>query len=187
MTATTGKPRHGRVLRWMYRSGHPNRLAATMNRVEAVMGSVGLGPERMVTLEVRGRRTGRLISLPLVVAEHQGTRYVVAMLGNGAGWVANVRAAGGRATIRHGHRQAMHLEEVDISLRAPILRRYLELAPGARAHIPVDRRAPLEAFERIAADYPVFRLRPDSTRADGRGEAPPARSAVSPEDALSAR
>ncbi len=129
-----------------------------MNRAEAVMGSAGWGPERMVTLEVRGRRTGRVISLPVVAADHEGERYLVAMLGNGAGWVANVRAAGGRAVLRHGHRDEVLLEEVDAGLRAPILRRYLALAPGARAHIPVDHRAPLEAFERIAADYPVFRV-----------------------------
>ena len=39
-----------------------------------------------------------------------------------------------------------------------ILRRYLALAPGARAHIPIDRHAPLEQFERIAPQIPVFRI-----------------------------
>ena len=34
----------------------------------------------------------------------------------------------------------------------------LELAPGARAHIPVDQRAPLAAFADVAAQYPVFRI-----------------------------
>ena len=42
--------------------------------------------------------------------------------------------------------------------RAAILRRYLELAPGARPFFPVDRRAPLAEFERIVNDYPVFRV-----------------------------
>lgn len=42
--------------------------------------------------------------------------------------------------------------------RPPILRRYLDLAPGARPHVPVDRRAPLEDFAAIAEDYPVFRI-----------------------------
>jgi hypothetical protein len=73
----------------------------------------------------------------------------------------NVRAAGGRAVLRHGRREAVRLEEVDPGARAPILRRYLALAPGARAHIPVDRRAPLEEFDRIAAQIPVFRITAD--------------------------
>ncbi|HSO97496.1 MAG TPA: hypothetical protein VLP43_00960, partial [Solirubrobacteraceae bacterium] len=73
-----------------------------------------------------------------------------------------VRASGGHAVLRHGHREAMRLEEVDSASRAPILKRYLQLAPGARAHIPVDPQAPLADFETVAPRYPVFRVRPDS-------------------------
>jgi hypothetical protein len=47
----------GAVLRWMYRGGRPNRVAALLNRVSAIVGSAGLWPNRLVTLEVRGRRT----------------------------------------------------------------------------------------------------------------------------------
>jgi len=143
----------------MYRGGHPNRVAALLNRGLAMIGSAGLWPNRLVALEVRGRRTGRLISFPLMMADYQGERYLVAMLGEGANWAANVRAAGGLAVLRHGRREAVRLEEVDPRARAPILRRYLQVAPGARPHVPVDRRAPLAEFEQIAARYPVFRIR----------------------------
>ena len=57
-----------------------------------------------------------------------------------------------------GRREAVVLQEVDVDQRAPILRCYLQRASGARAHIPVDQRAPVEEFERIAARYPVFRI-----------------------------
>jgi hypothetical protein len=60
-------------------------------------------------------------------------------LAKNANWVRNLKAADGRAVLRHGRREGVHLEEVDPSVRAPILRRYLQVAPGARAHIPVDR------------------------------------------------
>jgi deazaflavin-dependent oxidoreductase (nitroreductase family) len=146
----------------MYRGGHPHGLAALTNRWTAIAASAGLPPKRQVTLEVRGRRTGRLLSFPVVVADFDGERYLVAMLGEKANWVRNIRAARGRVVLRHGRRQSVVLEEVDPHERAPILRRYLELAPGARAHIPVDRRAPLAEFERIAAQYPTFRVRADS-------------------------
>ena len=145
--------------RWMFRGGRPNRVAALLNRGTAVAAAVGLAPKRLVTLEVRGRRTGRVLSLPLVVADTQGERYLVAMLGKDANWVRNVRAAGGRAVLRHGRRENVRLEEVDPSRRAAILQRYLQLAPGARAHFRVDRRAPLTEFDRIAGQYPVFRIR----------------------------
>ena len=154
-----------RLDRWMYRGGRPNRLARLLNRISAIQYSARiLAPSQGVTLEVRGRRTGRLISFPLVVADYQGERYLVAMLGQDANWVRNLRAAGGRAVLRHGRREAVRLEAVDPSARAPILRRYLALAPGARAHIPVDRRAPLEQLEQIAAQIPIFHItaaRPD--------------------------
>jgi hypothetical protein len=52
----------------------------------------------------------------------------------------------------------VHLEEVEAGARAPILRRYLAVAPGARPHIPVNRHAPLQEFEQIAKDFPVFRV-----------------------------
>src|SRR5437773_143751 len=129
------------VNRWLYRGGRPNRIAAALNGLQARLSSAGLGPARMAALEVRGRRSGRLRSFPVVVVDYQGERYLVAMLGEGTNWVANVRAAGGEAVLRHGRPETVRLEEVDPGARAPILKRYVELAPGGRPHIPVDRRA----------------------------------------------
>jgi hypothetical protein len=96
----------------------------------------------------------------VVIADWQGERYLVSMLGETASWVRNVRAAGGRAVIRHGKRETVLLEDVAVESRPPILRRYLALAPGARPHISVDRHAPLEEFEAIAPQIPVFRIAP---------------------------
>ena len=147
--------------RWMYQGGHPNRVAALLNRAWAIVASAGLGPNRLVTIEVPGHRSGRLRSFPLIVAEYRGERYLVAMLGEQASWVTNVRAAGGQAVLRHGDREHVRLEEVAPGARAPILRRHLQVAPAARSFVPVDRRAPLAEFDRIAAMFPVFRVRPD--------------------------
>ena len=152
-----------RAERWMYPGGHLNGLARLLNRGWAVVHGSGLLPQRFVTLEVPGRRTGRMLSFPLVVADYQGERYLVAMLGERSSWLRNVRAAGGRAVLRHGRREAVCLEEVDPDARAPIVRRYLSLAPGPRAFIPVDRDAPLEAFQKVAPQVPVFRVRPATT------------------------
>jgi F420H(2)-dependent quinone reductase len=97
----------------MYRGGRPNRVAALLNRVSAIVASAGLWPNRLVTLEVRGRRTGRLISFPLMMVNYEGERYLVAMLGERTNWFSNVRAAGGHAVLRHGRREVVRLEEVD--------------------------------------------------------------------------
>lgn len=145
--------------RWMYRGGRPRGLARAMNALSAWMyarGILTLGVG--AALEVRGRRSGRPTTLPVVVADHEGARYLVSMLGEHAGWVRNVRAAGGEATLTLGERQPVRLVEVPVAERAPIIKRYLAVAPGARPHIPVSRKAPLAEFERIAAQHPVFRI-----------------------------
>jgi deazaflavin-dependent oxidoreductase (nitroreductase family) len=147
--------------RWLYRGGRPNALARQLNRAWATAHSAGIWPSRLATLEVRGRRTGRIVSFPVVIADHEGERYLVSMLGEDTNWVRNVRAAAGRAVLRHGRREHVCLDEVAPDARPPILRRYLAIAPGARPHIPVARDAPVEEFEAIAAQIPVFRLTAD--------------------------
>jgi hypothetical protein len=125
----------------------------------ADLARIGLAPRRLARLEVAGRRTGRTISFPVVVADYQGERYLVAMLGESS-WVRNVRAADGHAALTHGRSEPIVLEDVAPSDadRGPILRRYLECAPGARPHIPVDLKAPPEEFTRVAANIPIFRV-----------------------------
>ena len=144
--------------RWLYRGKRPNRLARLMNDASARLAAAGIGPAQMSALEVAGRRTGKTVSFPVVVADYQGERYLVSMLGNETNWVRNVHAADGRAMLRRGHGEVVRLEEVDPGQRAAILRRYLERSPGGRSHIPVGRGAPLAEFDRIAAQYPVFRV-----------------------------
>lgn len=144
---------------WQYRGGRPHGWARIENRLWALVFAAGIW-SRAATLEVRGRRSGRIISFPVAVAHSDGGRYLVAMLGQNTSWVRNVRAADGRATLRQGRRHPARLVEVAVADRAPILRQYLDIAPGARPHFPVDRRAPLAEFARIAEQYPVFRIDP---------------------------
>lgn len=147
-----------RLKRWLYRSGHPNWIAAVLNRVSAAVHALGIAPNYAVTLEVRGRRSGRTISLPLVMVVVGGQRYLVSMLGADADWVKNVEAAGGNVTLRHGRREEVHLEDVPVNQRAPVLKVYLKRAPGARPHIPVHKDAPLSEFEQVVTRFPVFRV-----------------------------
>ncbi len=83
-----------------------------MNRASAAVASLGVTSNYMVTLEVTGRKSGRTISLPVVLALVDGQRYLVSMLGENVNWVQNVRAAGGRAVLQSGGREEVQLEEV---------------------------------------------------------------------------
>ncbi len=143
--------------RWLYRGGRPNRLAK-LHRMWATVHSTGLAADYLVTLDVVGRKSGKIVSLPLVMVIAGGQRYLVSMLGDDAQWVQNVRAAGGKAVLRAGRREEVRLEEISADRRAPILRAYLQRAPGARPHMPIDKDAPLTEFEKVAAAFPVFQV-----------------------------
>lgn len=145
-------------LRWLYRSGRPNWFARLQNNASALVFGAGIWPERAAALEVVGRRTGRIASFPVAIADLAGASYLVSMLGDRTNWVLNVRADGGRAVLRHGVREAVRLVEIPVAARPAIIKRYLEVAPGARPHIPVERDAPLEQFAAIASQFPVFRI-----------------------------
>ena len=147
--------------RWLYRGTRPNWVARLLNRAGAAVASLGVTHNLMETLEAIGRKSGRTVSFPVVIAIVDGQRYLVSMLGERAQWVQNVRAAGGRAVLRSGGRKEVLLEEVSTDQRAPILKAYLRRAPGARPHVPVNKDAPLAEFEKVVAAFPVFRVSAD--------------------------
>src|SRR5215472_12894006 len=118
-----------RFKRWLYRGQRPNWIARMLNSAWAAVGSSGVASNYLVNLEVTGRKSGRTVSLPVVVAVVDGQRYLVSMLGENVHWVQNVRAAAGRAVLESGGREEIHLEEVPPDARAPILRTYLQRAP----------------------------------------------------------
>ena len=145
--------------RWQFRGGRPNRSARVLSGLLGIVFGAGLGPIQAATIEVRGRKTGQKISFPIVVVDYEGDRYLVAMLGDKTNWVRNVRADS-HAVLLQRTRANVSLVEEFSGNRAAILRRYLELAAGARPFFPIDRRAPLGDFERIVKEYPVFRVAP---------------------------
>lgn len=94
----------------------------------------------------------------MVIADYEGERYLVAMLGQQTNWVRNLRADQHAVLLQRKKRETVSLIEDFTDSRPAILRRYLELAPGARPFFPIDRNAALSDFEPIVNDYPVFRI-----------------------------
>jgi hypothetical protein len=144
--------------RWMYRGNRPNWLAHILNKGWELVHSSGILPDYLATLEVVGRKSGRTISLPVMLTPLNGERYLVSMLGEEAQWVLNVRAARGKACLRSGGRTEVLLEEVPLEQRPAILKAYLKRAPGARPHVPISKDAPLADFAAVAALFPVFHI-----------------------------
>ena len=151
-----------RFLRFFYSGWRPTRLGKLNNGIWAWLSGLGLMPQTLLTLQVKGRTSGRLRTNVVVPATYGGQRYLVSMLGDGSEWVRNVRAAGGEAFIKRGRSRPVILTEVPPEERAPILKAYCQVATSGRHHFPVPYTAPLSEFEAIAADYPVFRIDPTS-------------------------
>src|SRR6201988_5527115 len=92
--------------RWQFRSGRPNRSARVLSGLLGPALAAGIGPSQAATIEVRGRKTGRKISFPVVVVAYEGERYLVAMLGDGTNWVRNLRADN-HAVLLQGKRESV--------------------------------------------------------------------------------
>jgi len=147
-----------RTLHVFYNGWHPTRLGKFVNRCTAWLSAHALTPQILVTLQTRGRNSGRLRSNVLVPVTYNGKRYLVSMLGDGSEWVRNVRAQRGQAFIRRNKTHPVMLTEISPQDRAPILKLYCEVATSGRHHFPLPYTAPVSEFESIAAEYPVFRI-----------------------------
>jgi hypothetical protein len=141
-------------LRYFYRNWRPTRLGRIWSRAYAWVTGLGLLPPVLTTLQVRSRRTGRLESTVLAVAQHEGSSYLVSMLGNESEWVQNARATHGQAFIKRGRTQPVALVELPPNERAPILKAWCQVATSGRRHLPV---AP-DAGESGERSHPVTRL-----------------------------
>jgi deazaflavin-dependent oxidoreductase (nitroreductase family) len=112
----------------------------------------------VATLEVRGRKSGKARSNPIVIVTLDGGRYLVSMLGADSDWVKNVEAANGEAVLCQGRRQPVRLTAVPVEQRAPILREYVRIAQSGRQHFPLPVGAPESEFAAIAQQYPVYEM-----------------------------
>jgi hypothetical protein len=98
------------------------------------------------------------------MATSGGENYLVSLAGE-SDWVRNLRAAGGKAVIRHSYTSRVRAEELPVEQRATILYAYLckralskSPATAARDYFGVEAHPSLETLERIADRYPVFKL-----------------------------
>src|SRR5262245_17332419 len=117
----------------------------------------GIVPKRFCLLTVRGRKSGRPRTIPIIVLTRDGERWLIAPYGERA-WVKNARAAG-RVTLSRGLRtETVAVEEVGPLEAAPALKQYLGETPITRRFFNVTPDAALADFVREAPWHPVFRL-----------------------------
>jgi deazaflavin-dependent oxidoreductase (nitroreductase family) len=139
-----------------HKIGRTERLG---NMLAKLFVRAGIGPRRMLLVTVAGRKTGKPHTTPLNVVETDGQRWLVAPYG-GAAWAKNATVSG-TAKLRRGRvTEWVELEPVDAHASAPVLKAYIHQEPITKPAFEVGPDASLEEFEAIAANHPVFRVRP---------------------------
>ena len=136
----------------------PTLIETLFGRALGALLRLGVGPAHMRVLEVRGRNSGTVYTLPVDPLQYDGKLYLVAPRGR-TQWVRNVEASGA-ITLRRGstveHYAVRALADAE---KPPILKAYLD---GFRREVqrffPVAAGSPPDTFVPLASRYPAFEL-----------------------------
>lgn len=136
----------------------PNAIEGLFNRVFGFLVGLGLGPNYIYLLQVRGRKSGKLYSTPIDLLEMDGKRYLVAPRGR-TQWVRNAEAAGEIVLKKGNWRQSFRLRAVPDAAKPELLKAYLDhFKVAVQRYFTVAAGSEAKAFVAIAANYPVFEL-----------------------------
>jgi deazaflavin-dependent oxidoreductase (nitroreductase family) len=142
---------------WFARWGN----ALTTPLLRAGVKLTGPGNYPMYLLTVRGRKSGQPRTIPIVLLEQNGKRYLAATYGS-VNWVSNLRAAGEAILTRGRRTERITVRELPLREAALVLQAEVKRTPLARAmagrFYGVTVNAPLEQFERAMLTHPVFVL-----------------------------
>src|SRR5262245_24919444 len=136
---------------WFVRLG--NVLTTTMLRAGVKL--VGFRNYPMYLLTVRGRKSGQPRTVPIVLIEQNGQRYVGSPYGI-VDWVRNLRAAEA-ATLTRGRRsETVNARELPPNEAARVLQENFRRGNPFARYFGVTAESSLEEFERAAVSHPVF-------------------------------
>ena len=155
----------------MAKTYHLGRTRRLVNTAMTPLARLGVAGRHTYILTVRGRRSGKSYSIPVILIE-DGGRWLVAPYGNVA-WVRNARASGEVQLARAGRSERLTLAEVGSEEAAPVLQRYLKRVPVVRPFFDARPGSPLAEFEAEAPRHPVFRLTAASDPEAGPQHSPP--------------
>ena len=138
----------------------PSAFEALFNRTFGFLAGLGLAPNFIYLLEVRGRKSGKIYRSPVNLMEISGKRILVAPRGR-TQWVRNAEASNEIVLKRASFRQVFALKPIPDSDKPPILKEYLDrYASAVKKFFPIPPNSPVESFRPIAPAYPVFELMP---------------------------
>lgn len=139
----------------------PGRFERLFNRAFGWLIKKGYGLKHNYRLEVRGRRTGRVMSTPVNLLVWQRARYLVAPRGR-TQWVRNAEQLGMVTLVKGVRRERVKVVAVDGPQKLEILKAYLDsYARTVQRFFPgVAAGSDAAAFAPHAAHYPVYAILP---------------------------
>jgi|SRR6185312_16286398 len=130
--------------------------ALTLTLLRAGVKLVGPGKYPMYLLTVRGRKSGQPRTIPIVILEQNGKRYLASPYGI-VNWVRNLRAAREAILTRGRRAETVAARELPKGEAALVLRADIKRNPFAR-YYGVTTDSSLEEFERAVVSHPLFVL-----------------------------
>ncbi len=136
----------------------PTAVERIFNGAIGALVRLGIGLPNMRVLEVRGRKSGKLYSLPVDLLSHEGRLYLVAPRGR-AEWVRNAEASGSVVLRRGRHSGEYRLRELPDAEKPPILKAYLDrFHREVQRFFPIKAGSPVDGFIALTSRYPAFEL-----------------------------
>jgi deazaflavin-dependent oxidoreductase (nitroreductase family) len=136
----------------------PTAIERLFNAAIGGLVRIGIGLPNMRVLEVRGRKSGKLYTLPVDLLSHDGKLYLVSPRGRAA-WVRNAEAAGSIVLRRGSRADSYLLRPLSDTEKPPILKAYLDrFHREVQRFFPVKAGAPVAEFAPHVATYPAFEL-----------------------------
>jgi deazaflavin-dependent oxidoreductase (nitroreductase family) len=117
-----------------------------------------VGPSAL--LSVRGRKSGKIYTIPIALVENSSTSFLVAAFGE-VNWVRNLRVADQAQLTRRRRTEDIRVVELETREAAPILKQFFKESQNVsfiKPYFHVTTKSSLADFELEALHHPVFRI-----------------------------
>jgi deazaflavin-dependent oxidoreductase (nitroreductase family) len=136
----------------------PTLVERAFNASVGALLRAGIGLSHMRLLEVRGRKSGKLYTMPVDLLTLDGRLYLVGPRGH-TQWSRNAAAAGSVVLRRGADARKYALRALPDAEKPPVLAAYLsEFRREVARFFPVPPGSDANAFTALAARYPAFEL-----------------------------
>jgi deazaflavin-dependent oxidoreductase (nitroreductase family) len=151
-TATPATNAH----RYIAPDGFTRRI---FNPIVAGLARLGVGIRGARVLEVAGRTTGEIRTVPVNPLPLDGRRYLVSPRGH-TQWSRNLRAAGGGGLRKGRKLEAFTASELADADKAPVIRAYLEIwaFEVGKFFDGITKDSTDAELAEVAAGFPVFEI-----------------------------